>query len=87
MATPSGGVLLSLVLTELVCNMIDRKFLKGFIWSVFGVLLSLFGFMHGNNFELVETPAVAAVAAVAQSCSGAAGCADYMVQASCRGPG
>ena len=38
MTTPSGGVLLSLVLTELVCNMIDRKFLKGFIWSVFGVL-------------------------------------------------
>uniref|UniRef100_A0A7S4F4P7 SLC26A/SulP transporter domain-containing protein n=3 Tax=Chrysotila carterae TaxID=13221 RepID=A0A7S4F4P7_CHRCT len=46
---PGGGILVSLFLTQIICDMIDLRFIRGATYSVLCCILSEFGFMHGNN--------------------------------------
>eukprot|EP00965_Chrysotila_dentata_P183069 6045146-Pleurochrysis_carterae.AAC.1 len=46
---PGGGILASLFMTQIICDMIDLRFIRGAAYCLTSVVLSEFGFMHGNN--------------------------------------
>jgi len=46
---PGGGILCSLFVTQILCDIIDSKFMRGSIFAFISMLFSLFGLMHGNN--------------------------------------
>jgi len=46
---PGGGILCSLVVPAILCDIIDSKYLRGSAWAAAGCIFSLFGLMHGNN--------------------------------------
>eukprot|EP00968_Pinguiococcus_pyrenoidosus_P025145 scaffold5532_cov263-Pinguiococcus_pyrenoidosus.AAC.9 len=49
--SPGGGIVASLVLTQILCDLIDCRFDRAGIYCAIAVVLSLFGIMHGNNQE------------------------------------
>merc|ERR1719502_1324943 len=46
---PGGGIMCSLMTTQVLCDLTDGAFMKGGFMSLTCVFLSLFGLMHGNN--------------------------------------
>jgi len=46
---PGGGILCSLIVTQIITDMIDMKYVRGCVYCVLALFLSLFGLMHGNN--------------------------------------
>lgn len=46
---PGGGIMCSIMVTQILCDLIDAKFLHGAAFSFVSIFLSLFGLMHGNN--------------------------------------
>ena len=46
---PGGGIMCSIILTAILCDVIDLRFVRASIYSLIAMLFSLFGLMHGNN--------------------------------------
>ena len=51
---PGGGILCSMFVTAILCDLTDSRFFRASIWCVIACLLSLFGLMHGNNQVYVD---------------------------------
>jgi AGZA family xanthine/uracil permease-like MFS transporter len=51
---PGGGILASMFVTAILCDLTDSRFFRASIWCVIACLLSLFGLMHGNNQVFVD---------------------------------
>merc|ERR550537_918308 len=47
---PAGGIMCSIVLTAILCDLIDCRFKRASIFSLIGIFFSLFGIMHGCNY-------------------------------------
>lgn len=47
---PGGGVMCALVVTAILCDMIDSRFSRACIFCCVASVLSLVGLMHGNNY-------------------------------------
>jgi len=47
---PGGGILCSIMVAAILCDLIDARFVRASIWCVISCLFSLFGLMHGNNY-------------------------------------
>eukprot|EP00494_Astrolonche_serrata_P029967 UN30234 len=45
----SGGILLSMIYTQITCELIDRKYLHASFYALISIVLSLFGVLHANN--------------------------------------
>jgi hypothetical protein len=46
---PGGGILCSLVVPAILCDLIDCRFIRASFFCFLAMILSLFGLMHGNN--------------------------------------
>jgi len=46
---PGGGIMCSLMVTAILCDLIDQRFIRASVFCAISCLLSLFGMMHGNN--------------------------------------
>ena len=46
---PGGGILCSMFVTAILCDLTDSRFFRAAIWCAMASLFSLFGLMHGNN--------------------------------------
>jgi len=44
-----GGIMVGLVFTQIACDMIDRRYLRGAAYCALAAVFSLFGIMHGVN--------------------------------------
>ena len=47
---PGSGIMVSLVLPAILCDLIDSRFIRASFWCFLAMWLSLFGLMHGNNY-------------------------------------
>ena len=50
-AGTAGGIMNALVLTAIVCDLIDREFLRAAVFCFIACWFSLFGLMHSNNLQ------------------------------------
>ena len=50
-AGTAGGIMNALVLTAIVCDLIDRKFLRAAVFCAIACWFSMFGLMHSNNLQ------------------------------------
>jgi AGZA family xanthine/uracil permease-like MFS transporter len=68
-----GSILGGLVLGAIAVFIIERELMKAAAFSIAGALMTFFGFMHGEQIGVAQTPAVAAayvaMAAVLAGCS------------------
>ena len=46
---PGGGILASMFVTAILCDLTDSRFFRAAIWCAISCIFSLFGLMHGNN--------------------------------------
>jgi len=46
---PGGGIMCSLMLTAILCDITDSKYRRASVMCLISMLFSLFGIMHGNN--------------------------------------
>jgi len=44
-----GGIMVSLILTQIICDLIDLRFASGMFFSFLAAVFSATGIMHGNN--------------------------------------
>jgi len=44
-----GGIISSLIITQIVCDLIDLRFGRAMVYTGVAIFASLFGLMHGNN--------------------------------------
>src|ERR1700739_204045 len=54
-----GSILAGLILRNISAFIIDRDFKKGAAFAVAGAILTFFGFMHGQEIGVNQTPGVA----------------------------
>jgi adenine/guanine/hypoxanthine permease len=54
-----GAILSSLILASVAVFVIERKFLRAAAFALAGAMLTFFGFMHGEQIGIAESPAVA----------------------------
>ena len=54
-----GAILSSLVLASVAVFVIERQFLRAAAFALAGAVLTFFGFMHGEQIGLAQSPAVA----------------------------
>jgi len=47
---PAGGIMCSLILTAILCDLTDARFGRAGVYCCIASLCSLFGLMHGNNY-------------------------------------
>jgi len=47
----SGGIMNALVLCALLCDMVDRNYLRAALWAALACWCSMFGVMHANNLQ------------------------------------
>ena len=47
---PGAGVICSLILPAILCDLTDQRYARASIFCLIGCLFSLFGLMHGNNY-------------------------------------
>lgn len=60
LSVPGGGAILSsLILASVAVFVIERQFLRAAAFALAGAVLTFFGFMHGEQIGLAESPAVA----------------------------
>jgi AGZA family xanthine/uracil permease-like MFS transporter len=68
-----GSILGGLVLGAIAAFVIDRDFMKASGFALAGALMTFFGFMHGEQIGIAETPMVAggylAIAAIFIACA------------------
>ena len=50
-AGTAGGIMNALVLTAIVCDLIDREFLRAAVFCFIACWFSMFGLMHSNNLQ------------------------------------
>jgi len=55
-----GSILGGLVLGAIAVFIIERELMKAAAFSVAGAVMTFFGFMHGEQIGIAETPVVAA---------------------------
>ncbi len=71
-----GAILSSLILASVAVFVIERQFLRAAAFAFAGAVLTFFGFMHGEQIGLAESPAVALsyllVVGVLAGCAGRA---------------
>jgi len=61
LATLGGGaILVSLVLGAMAAFIIEKQFYRASVFALAGAVLTFFGFMHGEQIGLAESPLVAA---------------------------
>jgi len=46
---PGGGILCSMIVPAILCDLIDQRFVRASGWCGLAAFFSLFGLMHGNN--------------------------------------
>ena len=46
---PGGGIMCSMVVTAILCDLTDQRYVRATVYCLIGAFLSLFGLMHGNN--------------------------------------
>ena len=46
---PAGGIMCSMVVTAILCDLTDNRFGRAIVWCLLAAFFSLFGLMHGNN--------------------------------------
>jgi hypothetical protein len=44
-----SGVMASVIITQIVCDLIDMRFVRCLGYTLLAMVFSLFGIMHGNN--------------------------------------
>jgi AGZA family xanthine/uracil permease-like MFS transporter len=44
-----GGIMASLIVTAIICDLTDRRFMRATVFSLIGTFCSYFGIMHGVN--------------------------------------
>ena len=54
-----GAILSSLILASVAVFVIERQFLRAAAFALAGAVLTFFGFMHGEQIGLAQSPAVA----------------------------
>ena len=60
LSVPGGGAILSsLILASVAVFVIERQFLRAAAFALAGAVLTFFGFMHGEQIGLAQSPAVA----------------------------
>ena len=68
-----GSILGGLILRAIAVFVIDRDFMKASAFALAGALLTFFGFMHGEQIGIGQTPTVAAsylvIAGVFMACA------------------
>jgi len=47
---PGGGIMCSLIVPAILCDLIDQRFIRASIYCAIACLFSLLGLMHGNNY-------------------------------------
>jgi len=60
---PGGGIMCSLIVTALLCDLIDARFARASVWALFGCIFSFFGLMHGANYVYSNGMATSAMGA------------------------
>jgi len=48
---PAGGILCSLIVPAILCDLVDGRFFRGSIFCFIAAVLSFFGLMHGANYH------------------------------------
>jgi len=48
---PGGGILCSLIVPAILCDLVDGRFFRGSIFCFIAAVLSFFGLMHGANYH------------------------------------
>merc|ERR1719230_1878267 len=48
---PGGGIMCSLVIPAILCDLVDGRFFRGSIFCLIAALLSFVGLMHGANYH------------------------------------
>eukprot|EP00967_Tisochrysis_lutea_P110131 scaffold171965_cov27-Tisochrysis_lutea.AAC.1 len=51
---PAGGIMCSLIVTAILCDLIDSRFGRCAVFCLIACFFSLFGLMHGNNYLFVD---------------------------------
>jgi len=51
---PGGGILCSIIVPAILCDLTDLRFIRASIWSLIALFFSLFGLMHGNNYVFYD---------------------------------
>jgi len=51
---PGGGIMCSMVVTAILCDLTDQRFLRASVWCAIAAFFSLFGLMHGNNHVFAD---------------------------------
>jgi AGZA family xanthine/uracil permease-like MFS transporter len=57
---PAGGIMCSLVVTAILCDLTDSRFIRAGVFSTIACFFSLFGLMHGNNYLFLDGSAMSA---------------------------
>jgi adenine/guanine/hypoxanthine permease len=52
-----GAILSSLILASVAVFVIERQFLRAAAFALAGAILTFFGFMHGEQIGLAQSPA------------------------------
>lgn len=48
---PGGGIMCSLIVPAILCDLVDGRFFRGSIFCLIAAALSFFGLMHGANYH------------------------------------
>jgi len=51
---PAGGIMCSLMVTAILCDLTDSRFIRAGIFCTIACFFSLFGLMHGNNYLFLD---------------------------------
>jgi AGZA family xanthine/uracil permease-like MFS transporter len=62
---PAGGIMCSLVVTAILCDLTDSRFIRAGIFCTIACVFSLFGLMHGNNYLFLDGSAMHADTGIA----------------------
>jgi xanthine/uracil/vitamin C permease (AzgA family) len=47
--SPGGGIMCSLIIPQILCDITDCRFIRGAVYSLIACIFSVTGIMHGNN--------------------------------------
>merc|ERR1719337_182596 len=46
---PGGGIMCSLIVPQILCDLTDGRFIRGAVYCLIALVFSITGIMHGNN--------------------------------------
>jgi len=58
---PGGGILCSMIIPAILCDMVDGRFFRGSVFCMIAALLSFVGLMHGANYHQPDGKLISAM--------------------------